>query len=191
MKRSSWSSLALSRGSVLTLAAFAVTVSVRHWELRTFDAHAAEIERHEALRRHSETGEPEQAGLGAAVRDDLIARGVIGPERRLDWIDRLAQLAQAHDLASLEYELAPQQPAGIESLPLATGRYEFLASRMKLKLGLLHEQQLLDFLDDLARPDAAMLRLRACRIERIADRPADARLAADCTVDWITLRDKP
>jgi hypothetical protein len=190
MKRLSWYSLALGRGGLLALAALAVAVSFQRWERWTLDAQATEIERHEALRRHSAADEPEQARRGAAIRDDLVSRGVIGPERRLDWVDRLAQIKNSHDLASLEYELAPQQPASIESLPLATSRYEFLASRMKLKVGLLHEQQLLNFLDDLARPDSAILRIRACRIERIADPPQDARLAAECAIDWITLRDR-
>jgi hypothetical protein len=176
----------------LAMLALIVAASFLHWESRVLGAQEAELRRNDGLktRLHGEADQSVWGGRGDAIRSDLMSRGVIGPERRLDWIGRLDQLREAHRIESFEYELGPQGPAASQSLHLASGRYEFLASPMTLRLNVLHEQQLLDFFDDLGKPGSAILRLRSCRMERIPEPPEDARLGAECTLDWITLREK-
>ncbi len=155
---------------------------------------AREAERRAALESEIASGADGASQLesGAARYRDLKARGAVGAERRLDWIRRISQIKEALRLPELDYELAPQQAAaGAAPLPSMKGRYEFRSSAMKLRLGLLHEGDLLGFLDELDKPVSAVPRVRACRIERIADAGAGARLGAECRVDWITLGERP
>ena len=71
---------------------------------------------------------------------------------------------------------------------------ELLASKMTLDLALLHEEDLLRFLDDLRRAVSAYVLVRSCTIDRslgvAPDRGAAPRLRARCDVDFVTIRDK-
>lgn len=123
----------------------------------------------------------------------LLNHGVIGDEQRLDWLEQIAQIKAARRLFDIEYEIAPQRPIEPSLLPegATAGNYEIMASAMKLQIQLLHEGDLLVFLDDLRARVQAHLLVRACGIERLPSgqgiRPL---LRAECEIDWITLREK-
>jgi hypothetical protein len=128
---------------------------------------------------------------------DIVARGYITPEQRLDWIERIAQIRTARKLIDVQYELAPQQPIEAALLPEGAlgGGYEFLSSSMKLEMQLLHEDDLLGFLADLRSSVRALLVVRGCDVERLAtpgrgEGGTRAQLKASCELDWITLREK-
>lgn len=122
---------------------------------------------------------------------ELTARGHIGPERRLDWMDRIAELRHTRRLFEFRYEFAPQRALDERPQDNGSAGFTFMASTMKLQMPLLHEDDLLGFLDDLARSVPALLQVRECRIghfpQAAGSGPAP-RLTADCSVDWITLR---
>lgn len=126
----------------------------------------------------------------------LVDRGLIGLERRLEWVERIAQIKASRRLIDIQYELAPQRPVDAAVLPggALAGGYEFLTSTMTLQMQLLHEDDLLGFIGDLAGSVQAFLHVRGCRIERIPrggqERGPSAQLKAECTIDWITLREK-
>lgn len=115
----------------------------------------------------------------------IAATGVVGPERRLDWVECIARVKAARRLLAMRYEFSPQKPLGVD--------YDgFMASTMRLHIELLHEEDLTGFLDDLARTAPALLYVRACSMQRLAgggDGTGAARLGAECTVDWITLKE--
>jgi len=125
---------------------------------------------------------------------DLDARGLIGQEHRLDWVEQIRKIKQARRLIDVQYELAPQQPLDPALLPGGAGAFEFMSSTMRLQMALLHEEDLLTFLADLRDNVQAFIRVRNCSVERIgadSDRAASAaQLSAQCLVDWITLREK-
>lgn len=125
----------------------------------------------------------------------LAARGIIGDEKRLDWVEHIRRIRAERRLYDIEYEIAPQQPIEAAILPAAAGRFEFRSSGMRMKLPLLHENDLLDFLDDLGATAPAYLRARECSVARLPRDPARKggpapQLGAECTIDWITIRDK-
>lgn len=127
---------------------------------------------------------------------DIVARGYINPEQRLDWIDRIAQIRATRKLIDVQYELAPQKPMDAALLPEGAkgGGYEFMSSSMKLQMQLLHENDLLGFLSDLRSGVRAMVVVRRCDVERLAPQPASdratrAQLKADCDIDMVTLRE--
>ncbi len=122
----------------------------------------------------------------------LRSRGLIGAERRADWIDRIAQIKAARKLYDLKYTIEPQRRVDYPGVAGA-GDVEFMASQMKISLELLHEDDLFRFVDDLRASLSSYVVVRACsvtRIERAAsDRGAGPRLNADCTIDLVTIHD--
>ena len=130
-----------------------------------------------------------------ALFQDLEARGIIGQEERLNWVEQIARVKAARRLIEVQYEIAPQKNLTGAILPGGSiaGDYEFMASAMKLQMPLLHENDLLGLISDLRRSVHAHLLVRDCTIDRTAagsDRTTSAQLRADCTIDWVTLREK-
>jgi hypothetical protein len=116
----------------------------------------------------------------------IAATGLLGSERRLEWVECIARIKAARRLFEMRYEFSPQKP-------LDASHDGFMASTMKLHMELLHEDDLVGFLDDLTRAAPALLHVRACSMERLAPgREAGngaAQLGAECTIDWITLKE--
>jgi len=125
----------------------------------------------------------------------LKAQGYIGPEQRLDWIETLARIKTSRRIFRLDYEFAPQRPVDAAILPggAAAGGFEIMASQMKLQLQILHEGELLAFLAELRESVQALIQVRSCALERIpasnTDRGRNAQIKADCTLEWITLKE--
>jgi hypothetical protein len=131
-------------------------------------------------------------GRYQALRDN----GIIGQEERLDWVEQIERIRSQRRLLGMQYELSAQRPVDDPILPGGgiAGHFEFMASTMKLRLQLLHEDDLLGLLDDLRKAVHARLLVRDCTIERQSVAPAEsglaAQLRAECTIDWLTLREK-
>lgn len=121
----------------------------------------------------------------------LLARGLLEREHRLDLVEKVNALRTRHQLTSLDYEIAPQR-----TLELPGGRVfpsvDVLASRVKLRARSLHEGDVLGFIDELSRSPQGFYPVDQCTLRRIAGAPDDLRahVEADCTLEWITLRDK-
>ena len=125
---------------------------------------------------------------------ELVARGILGKERRLDWVEQIKRIRATRRIDDVQYELSPQQPADVTLLPegATAGGHEFMASTMRFRMRMLHEEDLLHFLSDLKKSVQAILLVRDCSVERSArdnGKPAPrAYLTAECVVDWVTLR---
>ena len=125
----------------------------------------------------------------------LVARGVVGEEKRLDWVDILTAIKNERRLFNISYSIEPQKDLDYPGLAPAAG-VKFVFSHVKIEMQLLHEEDLLNFIDDLARRSKPYLSVRSCNIRR-SDRVGGGatlapRLQADCVFDLITIRhDKP
>lgn len=159
--------------------------------------------------RQSEARLRESAGKLKQARDEqseiasrigrfgeLAQSGVIGEERRLEWIERIKAIRAARKLYDMQYEIVPQRPLAATVAPGESGNFEFLASSMKLSMDLLHEEDLLNFLDDLSRTPGAFVRPESCTLERTGTSENTGKyvvgpqLRATCVVDWITIRER-
>lgn len=122
----------------------------------------------------------------------LETHGRIGPERRLDWLEAIAAIKTSRRIHGLEYEFSPQHPADAVLLPggASAGVHDVMTSTMHLRMPLLHEGDLLNFIGDLKRSVQALVIVRNCTIERARnpdEHGGTAPLAAECTLEWITL----
>lgn len=192
---------ALLRNAVLvflaTLALSLAAVSASLWQLRQarFAEAAQLLERDGARSRlaHAET-EKEEIRLYQPQFVELRRKGLVGPERRLDWVEAIRMIQEQRRLLPLSYEIEVQQPYRLETA-LPTGDYALLGSRMALHMDLLHELDLLNFLADLRL--AGTFAVQDCSIRRatVAASPVAGAVAptlnADCTLNWLTLTPAP
>lgn len=114
--------------------------------------------------------------------------GILGEERRLDWMEQLRNTQRDLRLPGLNYEFAVQAPLN----RAAASGYTWFNSPLRLQLRLLHEGDLLNALDHLQRQAHAMVIVRSCRLApppvKDERRESVAALQADCTLDWLTVR---
>ena len=122
---------------------------------------------------------------------ELYNKGVIGEERRLNWVETLENAKTALKVPELSYQIDIRkryQP----DFPLASGAYEMYASGMKLDLGVLHENDLKSLLDTLDREASGLYSVAKCELSRkektIASDPEKANLRADCNLLWYSIK---
>jgi hypothetical protein len=173
--------LAGAGASLLAWSVFEVADARR--ALRTARAEHAKAEQRHALeqRQRAEWGELERA------HRKLVARGIVGAERRLEWSEALAYSRNARQLADLHYQIEPRRglyrPGGDE-------RVTAYASLLKFQASLLHEGDLLGLLEDLRDSVRALQVPRRCAIQRIPQatpHPLAPRLKAECEIDLFTV----
>jgi hypothetical protein len=125
----------------------------------------------------------------SAAFSRLQARGIIGDEQRLEWVELLKDIREKRRLVDLEYEISPQHP--LDST--AGSGFAFFVSTMKVQLKLLHEEDLTRFLSDLRQRAKALIQVKSCSVSRLprgtGDGSGSALLQADCQIDWVTLHD--
>jgi hypothetical protein len=122
--------------------------------------------------------------------NQLKERGIIGDEQRLDWVELLKDIRDRRRLIDLQYEIAPQRLLDGK----AAGDFAFSASAMKLRVKLLHEEDLSRLLGDLRSQAKALIQVKGCNVERLPPTTDErtsgrASLLADCEIDWLTVRE--
>ena len=175
-----------------TLGTFSILFSLDRVKLANTAFAAAQSERNEfdgKLRRvRSEENEIRQK---AALFKTLQARGMIGEEPRLEWVELLNNIRNRHQLLEMNYEIAPQRV--LENSP--PGQLALYASTMRLQISLLHEEDLIRLLDDLRQQAKALIQIKRCDVSRLpgtgSNKVTPAFLQAECLIDWITLRESP
>ena len=127
-----------------------------------------------------------------AVYRRLQQLHIIGPERRLDWADAMSRIKTSRELLDLRYRVDRQ--ALLVSVPGKPANVDFYSSTMRVDIALLHEGDLLRFLDDLRNSGNAYYAVRRCEITRTGQAPTGApivpRLRASCDIDLITILDR-
>jgi hypothetical protein len=124
--------------------------------------------------------------------NDLLAKGFIGEERRIEWIETLRQIHAQHKLFSIDYSIGLQEnykPSFLSNL----GDFVLHRSVMSIKLDMLHEGDLLALIDGLHEQTTPFI-VRDCEISRpvgalVNAKDVAANMQANCEVDWLTLRD--
>jgi len=194
LKRLQWTlAFLVAMLALASAAAWTANAYLKAAEKSAREANAARRDVQSKLLRAREEEKELRAMIGGfqAMRE----KGFVGPERRLDWIETLNRIKVSRKIFGMEYDLAPQRPIDAAVLPggSAAGGFDLMASQMRLRLQLLHEGELVAFLAELRESVPALIQIRSCGIERIpagtGDRARNAQLRANCTLEWITLKE--
>ncbi|MCJ7838658.1 MAG: hypothetical protein MUP61_05535 [Burkholderiales bacterium] len=157
---------------------------------------AASAQRAEIQKRLASASEEERE-IKASLQQfqALAARGMVGEEKRLDWIDTVTAIKNERRLFNIRYSIEPQEELDYPGFS-SGGSVKFLVSRVNVNLQLLHEEDLLNFIGELTRRGKPYLSVRNCDVQREgragSGTALSPRLRADCLFDLITIRlDKP
>ena len=116
--------------------------------------------------------------------------GTIGPEQRVNWLDALRAANQEAHTLGVDYQLSQQTAAPIK---IDTGNYILQQTTMKLRIKLLHEEDLLNFLHALDDQHAGLYLLQGCNVSRstsaIFNVRFETKLNAECDLAWLSLAD--
>lgn len=181
----------LTFGASLLVALFVIGAS-HWWMVRQQDSERTAQRLRDAAGQHA----ADIASDGLLIRQygaaygQLQARGLIGADKRLDWIEAIKQSQARHQLAPIAYSIEAQRPLQLEG-GFSAAAYALGASQMTLHLDLLHEMDLLNLLQDLRQQ--GYVSAQRCSIKRgpsaANSEPGSspAHFSADCTLNWLTL----
>ena len=146
----------------------------------------------EASNNAAQPGQVEQELREKIARyQDMTARGIIGQEHRIDWIEAIRSIKQSRKLLDVKYEIGPQELIKPELAAAELSGYEIVASPMKLDMQLLHEDDLLGFLADLRARVQGFVRVQSCDVAALAQPPVERgptpQLQASCELAFITI----
>lgn len=123
----------------------------------------------------------------------LVKQNIIGKEKRLDWIESIEKIRTRLKIFSVKYRLDPQKKLDIKGNDLSGSSFDLYRSTMTLDLSLLHEGQLLNFIDILSEEVKGMYMLDSCILTRndlVRRLKFTPNIEAECTLGWITLNEK-
>jgi len=124
----------------------------------------------------------------ASEYDSLLDHKIVANEQRLDWMEELEK--QQHHVLKLKYTIAPQQ-AYVLKPSRDIGNLEIHFSKIDMQINLLHEAQLLSFIDALHSAKKGWFMIERCMLVRTvndAALTAGVQLKVDCTGGWLTIK---
>lgn len=117
----------------------------------------------------------------------LVRRGFVGEERRLDVIEHVRNIQESRKFLPITYEISPQQALQIDP-SMQTGDLELRGSKLVVRMGLLHELDLITFLTDLS--GKGIFSPQACSFKPSVSAKISllsANLQGECTLYWLTM----
>ena len=151
----------------------------------------ARISANEAKRRYQDSDlEKAMISQYLPAYKALQARGFIGSENRLKWIDALRTVDRGLGNFGVRYQLSAQgaYQGPLSDEPVATSLRQ---SSMEIRFGVVHEGHFLAFFDALEAQQAGTYSLQSCSLEpahRDKPQPRSSNLNANCQIDWVTMQ---
>ena len=177
------------------LAVSAAVIGASHWflqkERREGRATAARLAQAQA-RVERIRKERDSLDQSSEVFRAIRARGLMKPESRLELVELMNGLRARHAILALDYEIAPQRPLAVAS-GVAFTAVDILSSRVTLKLRALHEGDAVAFFESLAQSRQGFYPVDRCvmrRLEVTNPQALQPRIEAECTLEWITMKEK-
>lgn len=120
----------------------------------------------------------------------LYNRGIIGREKRLNWIEALRQSGEKIKLSGLRYSINSQEEFNPE-FPVNYGGYTIYRSSMELNLGLLHEGDLFTLLNYIDKKAEGSYTISECTFNKaggqIVFEKNQTNITAACVLNWLTI----
>jgi hypothetical protein len=123
----------------------------------------------------------------------LEKMGFVGEEQRINWLDGLRIANQQAQLFGVNYQVSAQHAYPYAN-ELDPGQLVMRESLMRVNFRLLHEGDLMRFLETLAKQGVGVFSVNQCTLSRTgAGGPIrfQANLGAECELAWITVSPPP
>lgn len=193
--REDWSRLAYPlAGLALALIAAALLISVAYDRVTEAEQalQAQQQQLQQARSRYLASGqEKDTIATYLPSYKTLVEEGFIGEERRILWLDSIRNIHQQYKLFKITYAIGAQEPY-TPPFAVDTGSFKLNRSVMQLELPMLHEGDILTFLQALRQQQRSPIIIRECELTRlraIMDANITPNLLAKCELDWYTLRE--
>ena len=121
---------------------------------------------------------------------ELERLGFAGEEQRINWLDALRAANSSTGLFGISYQIGVQH-AYPHAAEMDTGGMSLYESIMELDMNLLHEGDLIRFLDALRAQRVGLFQIRDCsmtRSERSDTLCNQSYISAKCNLAWLTAR---
>ena len=155
---------------------------------------AQESQLREARNRYQRSGDERELIVRfMGPYQELHGRGLIGPERRINWLEALRASNQQAQLFGADYQIGTQQPYPFAQ-DLNAPKLGMAQSVMKLTMRLAHEGELMRFIRVLESQNVGTFEINQCVLERIptsVGTQAQPNLSAECELAWITINPDP
>ena len=173
----------------LGLAIAAIQFTGEHADAAKAKLAAQEKQMRDAISRVQKSGaEKELIARHLPDYRRLQQQGFVGEEQRINWLDALRSANQKAGLFGVNYDIAARQVYP-NAAALAPGQMRVMQSVMKLRLPLLHEEDLLNFMDALSEQNAGVHLIDQCTVRRAANTQTtrfQPNMTAECQLAWIT-----
>jgi hypothetical protein len=120
----------------------------------------------------------------------LYNKGIIGREKRLNWIESLRQAGEKVQLPSLNYSISSQEEH-IPEYSINYSGYTLYRSSMELNLGLLHEGDLFKLLNYINRAADGTYTISECTFSMngagVQFEKTHTNISASCLLYWISI----
>jgi hypothetical protein len=175
--------------AMVLLVSSALVAAGRFMVIKTRPATELALENNRAAHERLMQAQNERSDIDAFGRpfEQLRARGFVGPENRLAMIEAIRDIQRTHGLLAINYEFAPQQVVVLDPA-LLEPPLELHSTTIGLKMGLLHEMDLVNFLRDLRAK--GNFTVKDCTITPLDAATSDAqtpRQSAECTLYWLSV----
>ena len=120
---------------------------------------------------------------------DLVRRGFIGEERRIEWIDNLRTINQQYKLFGIHYSIGTQEIYK-PLFQVDIGPFTLHHSLMRIETPLLHEGDMLTIFKALENRQSSPFMPSDCEINRLPGTTKNKfvpNLGASCEIEWLTI----
>lgn len=145
------------------------------------------------VRIQNAEAEKETSTRYLAAYFELVRNGFAGDEQRINWLDGLRLANDQAPTFGVEYDIGAQRPYAYAA-EFGAAPLQLSESLMRLRLRLLHEEDLGRFLDLLARNAGGFFTVDRCILRRSGfagatlDTPLQQNITAECELRWLTAR---
>jgi hypothetical protein len=185
-----WPLIALAAALLTGGAMVSATLYVEHKKLQANDQAQSRLR---AARLQTDNLQRDQANFSEYLTsyEALEDKGLFGSEERLAWIEFMNRLSAERRVKSVSYEIGAERPVALAG---PEGKnVDVLSSVIQLRMGFLHEGDLVHVLQSLRSADTGFYRIDNCAVRRAeasVSSGVNGNLAAECRLQWIVLRQK-
>ncbi|MEO5331120.1 MAG: hypothetical protein H7839_03790 [Magnetococcus sp. YQC-5] len=164
------------------------------------DDNLAKLKKSIAVLRSQKQQQEDQGHILATIQpqyERLRQQGLVGPEPRMSWVEALKDAEKVLQLPGpIHFKLEPSRPY-VPPFPLPTNKdFQLFASRMEVTVGLLHEGDLLEWIEFMEQKQVGLFHFKQCKLQGVGKELQEEQklkvginLQGFCVMDWFNLRE--